>query len=911
MPRAWAERVAPPASIDAVTGAPTTARLYVSQITLRSRTLRGLLGLAAVLGLVAGVSLAANIGADRVGRIGPRLHTTGNGRQLRPPGQLVTLGHFPTGGAVTPDERFYWTVSTGRALNDVRIVALGGRRARVIQILGLPGASGGIAIDGRHHRVYVSGLQDSTNRDELRPHLPGRQGDVIHAFRYDARSGRAREIGTIAVAPPPSAPAPQSFPATPKLRESWPDRLAVSPDGRSLLVPLNLADVAAVVDTSSHRVRYIPTGTYPYGAAILPGGRTGLVSNEGPGTVSVVSLSSAKKLKDIQVGANLSHPEGIALSPDGSRAYVAIANEDQVAIIDTRRETLVKVLSVDRTQGGGESPVAAAVSRDGRRLFVAESAADELAVFALPSGQRLGRIPTAAYPADVQTTRRSLLWIAGKGFGAGPNVDGPNPLNTGDNNLLKHPGSAVLSSGRAGVLPLPTAAALRKDTLAAGRQLIPDNFRAAPSGTPLRRGGPIKHVFFIIRENRTYDQVLGDDPRGDGSPALTLFGKRVTPNIHALVRRFPLIDHAYANSEASIDGHFWTSAAAVSDYVQRNWEQNYAGRNRPYDFGAYSISWPGTGFLFDRAQRQGISYANYGEVIAGTIPPNILKIVGIVDKNITAEGASLEAEKFRHSDIGYPFGCYPNDTAIGTDSIYSSLNHGAAAEAFDSSVPAGPTAHPESRFDCFKKTLDGQIAAGSVPAFNYMVLPSDHTNGVAPGARTPQSMVAENDYALGQIVDLISHSSIWRSSAVFTIEDDSQDGADHVDAHRLPVGVFSPYAKQGAVIHTRYDMLSMIRSIELILGMKALGLPDRLATPMYGAFTSRPSNAAPYSVQGPTYPLLQRNPNTAATRALARRYDFFHTDRVPQIAFDRVVWHAVHGGTLAAPPPGPNATPGQ
>ena len=318
-----------------------------------------------------------------------------------------------------------------------------------------------------------------------------------------------------------------------------------------------------------------------------------------------------------------------------------------MAIIDTRRETLVKVLSVDRTQGGGESPVAAAVSRDGRRLFVAESAADELAVFALPSGQRLGRIPTAAYPADVQTTRRSLLWIAGKGFGAGPNVNGPNPLNTGDNNLLAHPGSAVLSSGRAGVLPLPTAAALRKDTLAARRQLIPDNFRAAPAGTPLRRGGPIKHVFFIIRENRTYDQVLGDDPRGDGSPALTLFGKRVTPNIHALVRRFPLIDHAYANSEASIDGRFWTSAAAVSDYVQRNWEQNYAGRNRPYDFGAYSISWPGTGFLFDRAQRQGISYANYGEVIAGTIPPKILKIVGIVDKNISVQGASLEAQKFR------------------------------------------------------------------------------------------------------------------------------------------------------------------------------------------------------------------------------------------------------------------------
>jgi len=876
----------------------------------RSRTVvRGLLGLAVAVVAIAGVGLAAVIGAGRIGRIGPRLQLTGNGRLLRPPGQLVTLGHFPTGGAVTPDGRFYWTVSTGRALNDVRIIAVSGPHPRVIQILGLPGASGGIAIDGRHHRVYVSGLQDSTNSDEMRPHLRGRRGDVIHVFHYNARSGRAQETGTIAVAPPASAPAPQSFPPKPKARESWPDRLAVSPDGRRLLVPLNLADAAAVVDTRSHWVRYVPTGSYPYGAAILPGGRTGLVSNEGPGTVSVVSLTSARKIKDIQVGANLSHPEGIALNPSGLRAYVSIANESQVAVIDTRRMALAKVLSVDRPQGGGESPVAAAVSQDGRRLFVAESAADELAVFALPSGLRIGRIPTAAYPADVQTTRRSLLWIAGKGLGAGPNLNGPNPLNTSDNNLLAHPGSAVLSSGRAGVLPLPTTAALRDYTLGANRQLIPANFQVAPANTPLRPGGPIKHVFLIIRENRTYDQVLGDDPRGDGAPALTLFGKSVTPNMHALVRRFPLLDHVYANSEASIDGHFWTSAAAVSDYVQRNWEQNYAGRNRPYDFGAYTISWPGSGFLFDRAQHQGIPYANYGEAIAGNIPPDVLKIVGVVDKNITAKQATLETQKFQHSDIGYPFGCYPNDTSIGADSIYASLNKGATAETFDSSIPAGGAANAESRFDCFKKAFTQHLAAGSVPAFNYMVLPSDHTNGVSPGARTPRSMVAENDYGLGQIVDLISRSNIWRSSAIFTIEDDSQDGSDHVDAHRMPAGVFSPYAKQGAVIHTRYDMLSMIRSIELILGMKPVGFADRIATPMYDTFTSQPVNVAPYSVRAPTYPLLQRNPNTAANRTLTRGYDFFHIDRVPQDVFDRILWHAVRGGRLAPPPPGPNATP--
>jgi DNA-binding beta-propeller fold protein YncE len=863
--------------------------------------------LAGVFALTAAAIAATIVGS---GRIGPRLHLTANGRLLRPPGQLVTLGHFPTGGAVTPDGRYYWTVSTGRALNDVRIVAVGVSHPRVIQVLGLPGASGGIAIDGKRALVYVSGIADSTNADLRRPGLPGRGGDVIHVFRYDRRRGVAHETGTIAVPPPLTAAVPPSFPPEGSGRKSWPDRLAVSPDGRTLLVPLNLADAAAVIDTRTHAVRYVATGTYPYGAAILPGGRTGLVSNEGPGTVSVVALDRAAKIKDIQAAANLSHPEGIALDPKRPRAYVAIANEDQVAVLDTRRMTVEKVLSVQRPQGGGESPVALTVTPDGRRLVVAEAAADELAVFALPSGRLVGRIPTAAYPADVQAVGKRLLWIAGKGFGAGPNPNGPNPYTTNDSNLLEHPGTAVMSSGRAGILPFPSDQQLRQFTRLANRQVIPVNSERAPAGTPLRPGGPIKHVFFIVRENRSYDQVLGDDRRGDGAPALTLFGKQITPNMHALVRRFPLLDHVYANSEASIDGHFWTSAAAVSDYVQKNWQQNYAGRGRPYDFGAYSITWPGTGFLFDRAQRQGISYFNYGEVIAGVVPASVLKIVGVTDKNVGPAGAKLESEKFARSDIGYPFGCYPNDIGGATDPIVAALAH-KQVEMFDPSIPPGAAPDSESRFSCFKKAFDKQVASGTVPAFNYLVLWNDHTIGVQPGARTPRSMVAENDYGLGQIVDLISHSSVWRSSAIFVIEDDSQDGPDHVDAHRVPAGVFSPYAKRGAVIHTRYDMLSMIRSIELILGMKPLGLPDAVATPMYDAFQSTPANSAPYNVLSPTYPLLQRNPNTATNRALSRGYDFARTDEVPQYVLDRILWYSVYGTSSQPPPPGPNATRGQ
>lgn len=848
----------------------------------------------------AGGALAAGLVAGGGGRIGPKLHLTGNGRHLQPPGKLVTLGHFPTGGAVTPDGRFYWTVSTGRALNDIRIVAVRGSRPRVIQILPLPGASGGIAIDAPHRLVYVSGVADSTNRDEQRPKLPGRQGDVIHVFRYNAHTGRARETGTIAVPPPSSAKPPENFPPKASGTLSWPDRLAVSSDGRTLLVPLNLADAAAVINTRTHGVRYVPTGPFPYGAAILPGDRTGLVSNEGPGTVSVINLSTATKVKDIQVAANISHPEAIALDSRRHRAYVAVANEDQVAVLNTSTMTLVRSLSVERPQGGGESPVALAISPNDRRLFVAEAAADELAVFSLPSGRLIARIPTAAYPADVEVTRRQLLWIAAKGFGAGPNLNGPNPYIANDDNLLHHPGTAVMSSGRAGIVPYPSTRQLRKFTALANHQLIPTNHEKAPANTPLRPNGPIKHVFFIVRENRTYDQVLGDDPRGDGDSQLTLFGKTITPNIHALVRRFPLLDHVYANSEASIDGHFWTSAAQVSDYVQKNWEQNYAGRGRPYDFGVYSITWPGKGFLFDRAQKQGISYFNFGEAIAGTVP------FTTIDKDNTPAQSALVGEKFAHSDLGAgsPASCYPNDASIGTDAING-------METYDSSLPPGAPVGSESRYTCFQQRFTQWMATGSVPTFVYMVLPSDHTNGLSPGARTPKSMVAENDYGLGQIVSLISHSSIWRSSAIFVLEDDSQDGADHVDAHRMPAAVFSPYVKRGAVIHTRYDMLSFIRSMELIMGMHPLSYADAVATPMYNVFTSTAVNSQPYNVLKPTYPLLKRNPNTAFDRAMSRGYRWTIPDQAPQWKFDRILWWAVHGRGSTPPPPGPNAVQGQ
>jgi DNA-binding beta-propeller fold protein YncE len=856
---------------------------------------------AAILAIVAATVVLAGAVASAAtvatGVIGPDTGITADGRlhSLDPSVKLVSVGNFPSGGALTPDGRFYWTVSTGRGRNDVRIVDVANNKVQ--QVIPIPGGSGGIAMSPTQPLAYVAGVADSAHADEQTPGLPGRGGDVINVFSYD-KHGTARFERLLPVpAPAGTAPA-QDFPPASKV-VAWPDRLAVSPDGSKLLVPLNLADAAAIVDTASGVTSYVKTGSYPYGAAITPDGATGLVTNEAAGTVSFINLATGVKTGDVALG-HLTHPEGITVDAQGTRAYVAVANDDRVAVIDLATRAPAGNWSTARSAGAGTSPTALALSPDGARLYVAESSADELAVFDTADGALAGRIPTAAYPTDVRVTPngKTLVWLTGKGLGSGPNPNGPNPFVTNDDNSNSFQYLPLFTFGAVGIEKAPNNVnELSRLTTAADAQIVPANAESAPPETPLRAGGPIKHVFYIVRENRTYDQVLGDDARGDGDPTLTLFGRDRTPNIHALVDRFPLLDHLYADSEASIQGHFWTSAAAVSDYTEKNWWQNYAARGRPADFFIYAVTFPQRGFLFDQADRDGVSWFNYGEA-AGNIPL-------FPDKDRDAAVAAGELRRFSQSDLGPAAGgCYPNVGAIGSDASLGGL------EVFDSSKPAGAPAGSLSRTDCFRTRFAAQLAAGSVPAFNYLVLTNDHTRGLQPGARTPYAMVADNDLGLGQIVDTISHSAIWSSSAIFVVEDDSQDGADHVDAHRTVAAVISPYAKYGAVVHTRYDQLSIDRSIELILGMHPLGLLDALATPMYDAFTSTPGNAEAYDALPESTDLLARNPNNAFDRRMTRGLDFTHLDAVPQHTFDNALWKYVHGPNSKPPPPGPNADAG-
>ncbi len=846
-----------------------------------------------------------------------------SGRHLTPAGTLTALGNYPTGGAVTSDGNFLWTVSAGAGSNDVRIVDTSTHQ--VCRILDLPGASGGIAVDSVHRLAYVSGLANS-RWQPTKNSLPGKKGDTVQVFSWTGTPCAAKFVRAIAVPPQPNPPSQQAFPppraGLSATTTAWPQKLAISPDGSWLLVPLNLANSAAIVNLKdSSKVSYVLTGSYPYGAAIAPDNKTGVVTNEAAGTVSIVDLQTGTKLKDVTVGAPLSHPQGVVIDSSGKRAYVAVSASDQVAVVDLETGTVERTLSVGRPEGLGTQPVAVALSPNGTRLYVAESGADELTVIRVPSGtastdpvwSEVGRIPTAAQPQMVLTAAAQgklppkLLYVAAEGLGVASNPKGPNPVESTDPIFWafnpKAPTTDVFAgtqylpimvTGQAGVLSLPSDAQVADFTAKADAQLVPANTQAAPSDTPLRAGGPIKHVFFIVRENRSYDQLLGDLAKGNGDPKLTVFGQQTTPNMHALVTRFPLLDNVLANSEASIQGHYWTSATTVPDYVSRNWVQQYGGRNRPNDFGSYAVTWPGNGYIFGQAEKQNISYYNYGEAFDGGFSQ-------LTDRDRTPEILALQKQVEAKSDLGPPFGgCYAGDMSIGTTLT--------GAAVFDATLPKGAPAGSFSHMSCFEQHFKAQLASNSVPALSYLSLTSDHTRGTQPGFRVPQTMVADSDLAIGQLVDTISHSSIWSSSAIFIVEDDSQDGADHANAHRIPVAVISPYAAKGTVVHTRYDLLSVIRSVELIIGMSPLTMNDALATPMYNAFTAKADNAATYTAITPNVDRMKMNTAASPDSEWSASLPLDKVDAVPQSSLDAIIWHSVFGSRSTPPPPGPGAS---
>ena len=464
---------------------------------------------------------------------------------------------------------------------------------------------------------------------------------------------------------------------------------------------------------------------------------------------------------------------------------------------------------------------------------------------------------------------RRLLVLSGKGLMSQANPRGPNGGSPG----MAGQYSGGMMQGAISFVPAPDKAALAALTRRVYAMTpYSDASRLAPvdapraSSIPHEVGGasPIRHVFYIIRENRTYDQVLGDDARGNGDPNLTLFGDAVTPNAHALAREFVLFDNFYVNAEVSYDGHAYSTAAYATDFVEKMWPTYYGNRGGVYlsegggarrnAFG--NIAAPADGYLWDFANRAGVSVRSYGEFAerGGRGRPAHATVPGLEGK-------------------------------VCPD-----------YEPWDLDVPDG------RRADVWLKEFRAFEAGGGLPRLNIIRLGGDHTLGTTPGAPTPRAMVAENDYALGRIVDAISKSRFWKESAVFVLEDDAQNGPDHVDAHRSVLLVASPFARHGVTDSTLYSTASVLRTMELILGLPPMSQYDAAARPLYGAFTPAPAPGA-YDVKPAQVSFEERNGPDAPGAAASMRMDFEEADRAPDLELNRVIWQSIHGAGSVMPPP--------
>ena len=689
--------------------------------------------------------------------------------------------------------------------------------------------------------------------------------------------------------------AARSAPVLPSsIAGSAPSGLALSADGGSLFVALNLKHAVAIVDTATREVTEVPVGSYPY--TVVPAGNKVYVSNWGgrrpgpddvtygqfpvvldrrtgipsSGTVSVVDVEAKKVLRHIDVGL---HPSAMALAPSGNRLYVANANSDTLSVIDTQTDRVVQTINVRLFQQAplGSSPNALAFDPKGTTLYVANGANNAVAVVD-PSGEGRvrGFIPTGWYPTAVTTGGGELYVASGYGFGS------IAPLPAGRSGRSYKDRAGVVS-----VLPLPDApklAAFTSQVMRNNNANRPSSMRPATARHPIPMGpgqaSPIRHVFYIIKENRTYDQVFGDLPQGNGDPSLVQFGRDVTPNHHALAEQYVLLDNYYAPADQSALGHRWCTQGYASDWLHKYGN----GRND-----ANPMLFAPTDFLWDSAKAHGLSVRSYGERGSNTITPAGAGWREIY--NDWKSGAGKVAINAR-------------PLVLGLRDIY----HPRYA-AFDTKVT------DQLRVDEFLKEFREFEKNGNLPRLVVMLLPQDHTAGTSPGYPTPRACVADNDLALGRLVEAISRSRYWKESAIFVTEDDAQNGTDHVDGHRTVGMVISPWARHKAVDSTFYTAINMYRTIEQILGLPPANQFDLAAEPMFPAFTAQP-DFSPYKALANGVPLDEMNPPLAALRGYPRRLaeaslrmNFEEPDAAPEDDLNRAIWHSVKG--FQAPYPNP------
>jgi DNA-binding beta-propeller fold protein YncE len=649
-----------------------------------------------------------------------------------------------------------------------------------------------------------------------------------------------------------------------------PAGLALGVDGTAW-VACNQNDTLMQIDYVKGKVlRSARVGSFPYAIIKLPLGKLA-ISLWGQSAVAIIDGATLEQVALISVG---SHPTDMLYLPQAKHLLVACSDSDDLSVIDVAKQAEARRfhLDVPDVPVGGAQPVALAADAASGNIYVALAAVNSVAVFQIKSGRQIeysfrslfgvGAYPTALFFSGPS---RTLFIANGRNLVTGSNAP-PDATAT------RYPKIGTIIGG---AIEAYSAAQLRNEVRTTTlRHQVYDAAPAEPAVAKERiayfsatssKPGPIQYVFYILKENRTYDQVLGDIPEADGDPRLVLFGEANTPNHHALARDFILYDNFFVDGDVSADGHFWSMAATATDYVARLWTTTYSGHaeaafDAPYDGDEehdHPIAAPGSGFLWDRAKKLGITYRDYGEW-------------GIHDTKDKSKDVVYLAGLKNHFD---PY--YRDEIGDVTD---------------------------QERVDEWQKEFRAFEADGNLPQLSIIHLPNDHTCGTRPGYPTPRAMVADNDLALGRIVETISHSRFWPHSVIFVMEDDAQDGPDHVDAHRSVLLSISPFTRRHMIEHRHFQTASALKTMEQILGMGSLTFFDDRAPSLLVDFDPQPA-LDPYTVLQPSLSLTEMNTPDAPGAKESSRWDLTHPDRAPEAELNRVIWQSVRGADSLPPAP--------
>ena len=795
---------------------------------------------------------------ERVGPLAGGGFLLNSGWKIRPVGRQVPVGTFPLSTAVSPNGKYLLVLNCGYDPPSISVIDIAQKKE--VGRTAVPDAWLGLRFAPQSDKFYVGGGSKAK----------------VYEFTLEASSGavtKGREFS--------------AGEAGGNGKSAFIGDVVTSPDAHLLYAANLYGDSISVINMQSGLlVEQWKCGRRPYRLLVPPGGRQLFVSSWADGSVYQYDANSGAEIARTRVGPHatdmvwLNQPAPIGEQEKTSntiaRLFVAASNTNSVYAFGVSRDGQLNQLesinvSTSPIHPLGMTPSALALDEGGKRLYVVCSDANAVAVtdISATASSVRGFIPTGWYPTAIQMLGGGRLAVlSGKGLGSRANPDGPVPTRP---NQPLYEGGPVVAPGYVGHAQTGTAAFLPAVSDADLAQYTNTVVQNSPYrdellyGPPDRDGqrayfsrssnqrSPIEHVIYVIKENRTYDQVLGDVEKGNGDKSLTLFGEQVTPNTHRLARDFVLYDNFYENADVSADGHNWANAAISPDFTTKLWPNEYGHRSAYYGFeGGEPANLPPAGYIWNSALQAGLTVRDYGEWVSN-IPAKQVTGERQIDK---VRDAALQ----NHVDVNYR----------SFDLEYSDLD----------------------RAQEFVREWKGFEGQGQAPNLSIVRLGNDHTQGTRPGALTPIAYVAQNDEAVGQLVDAVSHTKLWASTAIFVIEDDAQNGPDHVDSHRAPVLVLSPFTRRGMVDSTMYNQASVLRTIELIVGLRPLTHFDAGARPMFGSFSQQP-DGTPFTAIAPKVSLTDRNPARGPGARESARMNFSDADLVDDDELTAVVWRSI------------------